>query len=428
MKIRRLTEQDAQAVSELIITTIRISNVKDYPPELMEELVKTQTPEHVLERASWTHFYVAEEAGRIVGCGAIGPYWGKEDESSLFSIFVLPDCQGKGIGRAIVKALEQDEFALRARRIEIPASITGLPFYRKLGYDFKDGKNEVDEEQLYRLEKFRYGTMPENTEAVRKHYNADPQMEWDRLKTKHPYEKYITTRIMDRYIKPGDSILDIGGGPGHYAIHYAKQGHPVTLLDLSDENVRFARKKARQYGVRITALQGNALDLSGFADDSFDTVFLMGPMYHLLNEESRIRALREAKRVLKPGGYLFTSFILMFGGVIYGLRELQETILWPEEQPFYDVAANGESISLKAFTYAWMTTAEDAEKLLASVPGLRTETVFGQEGILAPYRNILAQSPKKVRQAWYDYALRFCEKREFLTHTEHLMIVSRKEA
>jgi len=157
MKIRRLTEQDAQAVSELIITTIRISNVKDYPPELMEELVKTQTPEHVLERASWTHFYVAEEAGRIVGCGAIGPYWGKEDESSLFSIFVLPDCQGKGIGRAIVKVLEQDEFALRARRIEIPASITGLPFYRKLGYDFKDGKNEVDEEQLYRLEKYRHG-------------------------------------------------------------------------------------------------------------------------------------------------------------------------------------------------------------------------------------------------------------------------------
>ena len=157
MKIRRLTEQDAQAVSELIITTIRISNVKDYPPELMEELVKTQTPEHVLERASWTHFYVAEEAGRIVGCGAIGPYWGKEDESSLFSIFVLPDCQGKGIGRAIVETPEQDEFTLRARRIEIPASITGLPVYRKLGYDFKDDRNEVDEEQLYRLEKYRHG-------------------------------------------------------------------------------------------------------------------------------------------------------------------------------------------------------------------------------------------------------------------------------
>ena len=155
MTIRRLKEQDAQAVSELIITTIRISNTRDYAPEMMEELILTQTPEHVLERASWTHFYVAEEAGRIVGCGAIGPYWGKQDESSLFSIFVHPDLQGKGIGKAIVETLEQDEFALRARRIEIPASITGLPFYRKLGYDFKDGNDRLDEEQLYRLEKFR---------------------------------------------------------------------------------------------------------------------------------------------------------------------------------------------------------------------------------------------------------------------------------
>ena len=59
--------------------------------------------------------------------------------------------------------------------------------------------------------------------------------------------------MMDRYIRPGDQILDIGGGPGHYAIHYAKQGHSVTLLDLSDENIRFAKKKARQYGVKITA-------------------------------------------------------------------------------------------------------------------------------------------------------------------------------
>lgn len=156
MIIRRLREQDAQAVSDLIITTIRISNVGDYPADLMEELVKTQTPEHILQRAFWTHFYVAEDEDAIIGCGAIGPYWGKEDESSLFSIFVHPDYQGKGIGRAIVETLEKDEYALRARRIEIPASITGLPFYQRMGYVFKNGNSELDEEQLYRLEKYRF--------------------------------------------------------------------------------------------------------------------------------------------------------------------------------------------------------------------------------------------------------------------------------
>ena len=269
--------------------------------------------------------------------------------------------------------------------------------------------------------------MQERTGEIRSHYNANPQKEWDRLQKKHPHEKYITTHMMDRYIKPGDTILDIGGGPGHYSIHYAKKGCGVTLLDLSDENVRFAKKKARQYRVRITAMQGDALDLSRFPDDLFDIVFLMGPLYHLMNEESRIRAVQEAKRILKPGGYLFSSFILMFGGVIYGLRELQETILWPEEQKLYEVAARDESLAFEAFTYSWMTTVQDAEKLLASVPGLRTETVFGQESILAPYRNVLSRSPKKIRTAWYDYALRYCEKRNYLTHTEHLMIVSRKD-
>ena len=155
MTIRRFDPADAQAVSDVIITTLRISNTRDYPPEMMEELVLHMQPEDILKRASWTHFYVAEEEREIIGCGAIGPYWGKEDESSLFTIFVLPEYQGKGIGRKIVETLEQDEFALRAKRIEIPASITGLPFYQKLGYTFKEGRARVDDEGLYRLEKFR---------------------------------------------------------------------------------------------------------------------------------------------------------------------------------------------------------------------------------------------------------------------------------
>ena len=155
MKIRRFTENDAEKVSTLIIRTEKITNSKDYSEEAIDALEKRAQPSDILERAGWTHFYVVEENDTIVGCGAIGPYWGSETESSLFNIFVSPEYQGKGIGRKIIETLEQDEYFLRAKRVEVPASITAVNFYRKLGYDYKNGVDHPDEEQIYRLEKFR---------------------------------------------------------------------------------------------------------------------------------------------------------------------------------------------------------------------------------------------------------------------------------
>ena len=227
--------------------------------------------------------------------------------------------------------------------------------------------------------------MREEKETVRAYYDADPQREWDRLQKRFPYEKYITVHMMDRYIRPGSAILDIGGGPGQYSIHFAKQGHSVTLLDLSGENVRFAKKKARQYGVKITAVQGDAMDLSRFPDNAFDTVFLMGPLYHLMNEESRLRSVREAARVLRPGGTLFSSFILMYGGVIYGLREARETIFQPEEQEYFDwilfpVCGRKRLSARRVFLRRMHTFCATARKK-QELPGMITRCVFAKKKI-----------------------------------------------
>ena len=79
---------------------------------------------------------------------------GSETESILLTIYVLPDLIGHGIGTAIIHALEKDEYFLRAKRVEIPASITAVNFYQKMGYDFKDD-GEPDEEGLIRMEKLK---------------------------------------------------------------------------------------------------------------------------------------------------------------------------------------------------------------------------------------------------------------------------------
>lgn len=154
---RRFKEQDAKEVSEMVRRTLRETNSKDYSEEYIENDVAKINENFFIERSRWTNCYVFtdEKTERIIGVGSIGSYWGSEIESSLFTIFVSPDYQGKGIGKQIMEKLESDEYFLRAKRIEIPASITALSFYQKLGYDFKNGVGQVDEEGLYRLEKFR---------------------------------------------------------------------------------------------------------------------------------------------------------------------------------------------------------------------------------------------------------------------------------
>ena len=155
MVIRRFKNEDSEELSEVIAKTLRTTNSKDYSPEFIEKEILFFTPEKLIERATWVHFYVVCEDEKIIGCGGIGAYWGKEDESSLFTIFVSPEYQGRGIGRKIIETLEQDEYFLRAKRVEIPASITAVGFYKKMGYGYKNGIDTVDDEQLYRLEKFR---------------------------------------------------------------------------------------------------------------------------------------------------------------------------------------------------------------------------------------------------------------------------------
>ena len=155
MIIRRIEPEDAGNVSALIVRTLREVNTKDYSREYIENDVQKLQPKDILERAKWTHFYVVCDEDKIVGCGAIGPYWGKVDESSLFTIFVLPEYHGQGIGRKIIDTLEKDEYFLRANRIEIPASITAAPFYSKMGYTYKNGISVPDEEGLLRMEKHR---------------------------------------------------------------------------------------------------------------------------------------------------------------------------------------------------------------------------------------------------------------------------------
>ena len=155
MEIRRFKPEDAEETAKLVAKTLKACNSKDYSEQDIEFNIRSHTAKVLTERASRSHMYVVCDNERIVGCGAIAGYWGSTTESILLTIFVLPEYQGQGIGRSIIETLEKDEYFLRADRIEIPASITAVDFYRKMGYDYKNGVKQLDDERIYRLEKFR---------------------------------------------------------------------------------------------------------------------------------------------------------------------------------------------------------------------------------------------------------------------------------
>ena len=151
--IRRFTPADADAVQNIIQRGLREINGKDYPAKRIDEYCDYFSVEKIKSQAETAHMYVAvSDNGRVAGTGTIAPFWGSETESILLTIYVLPDLIGQYIGTAIIQALEKDEYALRAKRIEIPSSVTAVNFYRKMGYGFKDG-GKPDEEGLIRMEK-----------------------------------------------------------------------------------------------------------------------------------------------------------------------------------------------------------------------------------------------------------------------------------
>ena len=155
MEIRRFKQDDATETAWVIAETLRVSNSSDYSKQYIEYIIASHSSDELIKASKERHMYVVCDNRRIIGTGGIAGYWGSLTESILLTIFVLPEYQGKGIGRKIIETLEQDEYFLRANRIENPASVTAVGFYRKMGYDYKDGITEPEEGLLYHLEKFR---------------------------------------------------------------------------------------------------------------------------------------------------------------------------------------------------------------------------------------------------------------------------------
>ncbi|MEA4869069.1 Ubiquinone biosynthesis O-methyltransferase [bioreactor metagenome] len=269
--------------------------------------------------------------------------------------------------------------------------------------------------------------MQEDIATVQAYYDQNAELEWQRL-DEHPFEFLLTTHMMERYVKPGDRVLDIGGGPGRYAIHFAKRGCEVTLVDLSEENVRLAQAKAAEAGVCIRSHVANCLNLLDLGLGQFDHVLLMGPLYHLIDSEEQFQAVECALLHLRPGAKFYASFILTFAGILYDLKNAGNIVIDavnPASRAIIDAVATGGDYRGKAFTRACFLHQRNILPFLEQFP-LKKLHFFGQEGILAPNEpELLRREPEEIA-CWLEIAKKYLEVPELLAFSEHAMYIGEK--
>lgn len=184
--VRRYVDGDETAICEIVKKAVLSENIKDYSKIAIDHLVESHNADLIKRRAKAFHVYVLTDEDKIIGVGMIGPYWDSLTESSFFTIFLDPQYKGTGLGRKIIETLEADEYFTRAERVEIPASITAVEFYRHFGYGFKKEKlgHIVDGEGIYRMEKF---PKLSNDNSNRSQYNMRPYIDNEY----HDYKEFI---------------------------------------------------------------------------------------------------------------------------------------------------------------------------------------------------------------------------------------------
>lgn len=262
-------------------------------------------------------------------------------------------------------------------------------------------------EEIYKLE--------DESEQVQKIYeifNEDIRLNHSKAAR---VEFLTTTKYIEKYLTPSAKILDIGAGAGEYSLYFSRKGYKVSAVELTDRNIEAFRKKITPED-HIDLVQGNALDLSRYEDNSFDIVLLFGPLYHLKSESDQQKCIEEAKRVCKPDGKIF--FALITNDMLF------MTELMYDPMHFINGHYDKETFKLEDFPFVFHTL-DTCRKLLSDtkIKVLHEVASDGISELMASKINEMDEESYQQYLKWHFY---ICEKKEFLGMTNHLLFVGEK--
>jgi SAM-dependent methyltransferase len=235
-----------------------------------------------------------------------------------------------------------------------------------------------------------------------------------------------TQDILERYLPaPPARVLDVGGGTGVYARWLAGRGYEVDLVDHSPRHVEEAR--AHPGPPLARAEVGDARHLDD-ADGSADAVMLLGPLYHLVEKSDRVRALAEARRVVRPGGVVVAAAIgrhaSLLAGLFHGLID-DPAFLPILERDLREGQHRNPTPKLEYFTTAYFhLPAELGEE--ARSAGLAPDAVLAVEGPAWMMPDLEARwgDPQR-RRLLLDLLRRIEADPAMLSMSAHLLLVAR---
>lgn len=242
-----------------------------------------------------------------------------------------------------------------------------------------------------------------------------------RLTHRHGIVEFNTTikYVLD-ILKTLDNpkIIDVGAGTGKYSIYLNDLGYDVTAVELVKHNLMTLKSKNKN----IKSYLGNATNLSKFSDNSFDMVLLFGPLYHLITTEEKLKALKEAKRIVKNGGYILISYYMNEYAIItHGFKD--NNILSAIKNNEVD---NSFHITPKETDLYSMVRLEDINYLKDKLNLTRVK-ILSQDGPSDYIRKVINKMDDETFNIYLKYHLSTCERPELLGASSHVLDILKKD-
>ncbi|MEN6315340.1 MAG: GNAT family N-acetyltransferase [Clostridiaceae bacterium] len=342
--------------------------------------------------------YLAEYGGHI-GFG-VRPSERKKGYAKAMLALCLERCRETGLDKVLITCDERNEGSRRT--------------ILSCGGVFERTANEGGK----KLE--RYWIILNPLAAYYNNYDED-----GRLLSKHGQVEFLTTmRFIERYLTHGAMVIEIGAGTGRYSCAIADMGYSVEAVELFQRNIDIFRSKLKPEQ-KINITQGNALDLSAFADNNFDVTLLLGPLYHLYTREDKQQSLSEALRVTKPGGIVFVAYCISDGSVVWSgfQRKVFDVAGYIKRGKIDPVTFDTFSVPEDIFE---LVRKEDIDDLMSGFPVERLHYVATD--LFTNYMRGAVDAMSDEEFALYmRYHFAVCERTDMAGVTHHSLDVFRKK-